>query len=189
MNMIWLGIFSGIMFGFVIQRVGATNPDKMARAHLMLEPQIPQFMLAAVLFSAVGLWGLQSVDVGRTVILPTSIVATGLAGILFGIGWGVSGYCPGTTWAAAGEGRLDAIFALLGGLCGTAAFAHLHEKLIPKLYMPTNLGPLHLHDWVTHPALAVGILVAAFVAGIWVVGRLWGASRKEPETPSVNAVQ
>jgi uncharacterized membrane protein YedE/YeeE len=174
MSVVWLGLFSGIAFGFVIQRVGATNPDKMARAHLMIEPQIPQFMLAAVIFSAMGLLGLQAFDVGKTVILPTSIVATGLAGILFGIGWGVAGYCPGTTWAAAGEGRMDAVFALLGGLCGTAVFAHLHERLVPVLYMPTNLGPLTLHNWVTHPAVAVFLLAAAFTAGIWAIGRLWG---------------
>ena len=57
---IWLGLFSGIAFGFVIQRVGATNADKMARAHLMLEPGIPQFMLLAVallvVFDAVATW-------------------------------------------------------------------------------------------------------------------------------------
>jgi uncharacterized membrane protein YedE/YeeE len=176
MNMVWIGLFSGIAFGFIIQRVGATNPDKMARAHLMIEPQIPQFMLAAVIFSAIGLMVLQSVDIGRTVILPTSILATGFAGILFGVGWGVAGYCPGTTWAAAGEGRMDAIFALLGGFCGTALFAHLHEWLIPALYMPTNLGSLRLQDWVTEPVFALALRVVAFSAGIWTIGRLWGRS-------------
>lgn len=176
MNVVWLGLLSGIAFGFVVQRVGATNPDKMARAHLMMEPEIPQFMLAAVVLSAIGLVGLQAFGVGKTVILPTSIVATGVAGLVFGLGWGLAGYCPGTTWAAAGEGRMDAIFALLGGLTGTAAFAHLHEILIPRLYMPTNLGALTLKDWVTHPALAVALLAALFVGGIWAIGRWWDAS-------------
>ncbi len=182
MNMVWLGLFSGIAFGFVIQRVGATNPDKLARAHLMIEPQIPMFMLAAVIFSALGLFGLQAFDIGRTVILPTSIVATGVAGILFGIGWGVSGYCPGTIWAASGEGRMDAIFALLGGLAGTAVFAHFHERLIPVLYMPTNIGAVTLHDWVTQPAVAVLLLVAILAGGIWGIGRLW---RQESEDEQV----
>ena len=128
MNVVWLGLFSGIAFGFVIQRVGATNPDKMARAHLMIEPGIPQFMLTAVIFSALGVLGLQAFGVGTTQPLPLSIVATGLAGILFGLGWGVTGYCPGTTWAAAGEGRMDAVFALLGGLAGAAGFAQVQKR-------------------------------------------------------------
>jgi len=170
---IWLGLLSGAAFGFVIQRVGATNPHKMARAHLMIEGNIPRFMLAAVVLSAVGLLGLQAVGVGRTLVLPTSVVATGLAAVLFGIGWGLAGYCPGTTWAAAGEGRMDAVFALLGGLAGTAVFAQFHEILIPALYAPTNVGPITLADWVGGRAAGVGVLAAAFSIAIYLIGRLW----------------
>lgn len=177
MNVVWLGLFSGIAFGFVIQRVGATNPDKMARAHLMIEPQIPQFMLTAVLFSALGLLGLRAFGVGTVNPLPLSIVATGLAGLLFGVGWGATGYCPGTTWAAAGEGRMDAVFALLGGLAGSAGFAHVHETLIPRLYLPSNQGPVTLYDWVTQPALAAILLVAVFGGGVVAIGKLWGRTR------------
>lgn len=173
-SQIWLGLASGIGFGFVIQRVGATNPEKMARAHLMLDPDIPRFMLMAIALSAVGLIGLQASNVGRTLIIPTSLVATSVAGILFGIGWGFCGYCPGTTWAAAGEGRMDAVFALLGGLAGTVLFAHLHEMLIPLLYAPTNIGPITLSDWFHNRVLATGVLVLVFSTLIWIVGRIWG---------------
>lgn len=173
MNEILLGLFSGVAFGFVIQRAGATNPDKMARGHLMLDPAIPQMMLLAVAFSAVGLVGLQAVEVGRTSVLPISLVATGLAGILFGIGWGLAGYCPGTCWASVGEGRMDAVFAFLGGIAGTAFFAHFHEQLIPLLYMPTNLGKITLSDLVGNTVLALVILVIVLVTGIWLIGRIW----------------
>ena len=161
-------------FGFVIQRVGATDPDKMARAHLMRESAIPKFMVLAVALSAAGLLGLQSAGVGRTMVLPTSLVATGLAAVIFGIGWGISGYCPGTTWAAAGEGRVDAIAALLGGLCGTALFAHLHEVLVPLLYAPTNLGPITLAAWMGSRPLAVAVLCGGFGPAIWGIHKAWG---------------
>ena len=174
MTEIWLGLFSGIAFGFVIQRIGATNPDKMAKAHLMLESPIPRFMLLAVALSAVGLLGLQAADIGRTMIHPTSLVATGLGGVIFGIGWGLTGYCPGTCWAAAGEGRMDAIFAFLGGLAGAAVFAHWHESLIPALYMPTNKGRLTLDTWLGSEPVAVGVLVVGLGIAVWIVGRVWG---------------
>ncbi|ACV69118.1 YeeE/YedE thiosulfate transporter family protein [Desulfohalobium retbaense] len=173
MSEIWLGLFSGIAFGFVIQRVGATNPDKMAKAHLMVESGIPRFMLLAVALSAIGLLGLQAADVGRTMIHPTSLVATGVAGVIFGVGWGLAGYCPGTCWAAAGEGRMDAIFAFLGGLAGAAAFAHVHETLIPTLYMPTNVGQITLAEVFGSPGLAVGILAVGLGICIWLIGLLW----------------
>ncbi|MFP4349860.1 MAG: DUF6691 family protein [Thermodesulfobacteriota bacterium] len=170
---IWLGLFSGIAFGFVIQRVGATNANVMARAHLMIDSNIPKFMLAAVALSAVGLFGLQAVDVGRTLILPTSIVATGLAAIIFGIGWGLAGYCPGTAWAAVGEGRMDAIFALLGGLAGAAVFAQFHEQLVPLLYDPTNVGQISLADWLGGQSVAVGVIAIGFGLCVWGIGKIW----------------
>lgn len=168
-----LGLCSGIAFGFVIQRVGATDPNRMTRAHLMLDPDIPRFMLAAVALSAVGLFGLQAAGVGRTMVLPTSLVATGLAAVLFGIGWGLCGYCPGTTWAAVGEGRMDAVFALLGGLAGAAVFAQAHERLIPLLYDPTNLGQLTVTDATGSHPLALVLVVLAMGGGIVLIGRLW----------------
>jgi uncharacterized membrane protein YedE/YeeE len=171
---IWLGLFSGIAFGFVIQRVGATNPNKMARAHLMMDPGIPRFMVLTVALSALGLLGLQATGEPRTVILPTSILATGIAAIIFGIGWGLIGYCPGTCWAAAGEGRMDAVFTLLGGLVGTAVFAQLHEVLVPILYLPTSIGPLTLSDWFGNRTVGAWVLAVGFAICIWVIGKLWG---------------
>lgn len=177
-QVIWLGLFSGIAFGFVIQRVGATSADKMARSHLMLDGDIPRFMLMAVILSAVGLVGLQLSGIDNTRILPTSYVATGLAGILFGLGWGICGYCPGTTWAAAGEGRMDAIFALLGGLAGTAIFSQFHEVLIPTLYGPTNIGQIALGDIFGSKIVGLAVLIILFSIGIWLIGKLWGNERR-----------
>lgn len=169
-----LGLFSGIAFGFVIQRMGASNADRMARAHLMIESDIPKFMLMTVAISALGLYGLQSVGVGRTLILPTSILATGIAAVIFGIGWGISGYCPGTIWAAVGEGRMDAVFAMLGGLCGAGLFAHFHETLIPLLYAPTNVGKQTLKTWISPDFLAAVVLFIGFSLSVWAIHRLWG---------------
>ena len=179
MTNIWLGLFSGIAVGFVIQRIGATDAHRMARSHLMLDADIPRFMLLTVALSAVGLFGLQAVGVGRILPLPTSIVATGLAAIIFGIGWGLSGYCPGTMWAAAGEGRMDAVFALLGGLAGTALFAQLHETLIPLLYDPTNVGQITLTDLFGNYGVAVAVLVVGLGLGIWAIGMLWAVDGHE----------
>lgn len=174
---IWIGLFSGIAFGFVIQRVGASNADKMAKAHLMMEGDIPRFMLMAVVLSAVGLFGLQAVGIDNTRVLPTSLVATGLAAVIFGIGWGVCGYCPGTTWAAVGEGRMDAVFALFGGLAGAAFFGQFHEQLIPLLYGPTNIGQITLGDWFGGELRGLAVLVVLFSICIWLIGRLWRNTR------------
>lgn len=174
MTAVVLGLLSGIVFGYVITRVGATNPDKMARAHLMIDPSIPKFMMTAVIVAAIGLTGLVAVGRADLSVLPTSLVATGLAGVIFGIGWGLAGYCPGTTWAAVGEGRMDAVFALLGGLAGTAVFAHFHANLIPVFYGPTNVGKLTLMDLFGGSRIAATVvLVVIFAVSVWAIGKLW----------------
>lgn len=172
--MFFLVFFQVFFFGFIIQRIGATNPHKMAKAHLMKDPAIPQFMLLAIVFSAIGLFGLQATGIDKTVILPTSLVATSLAAIIFGMGWGLAGYCPGTCWAAMGEGRMDAVFAFFGGLLGTAIFAHFHEWIIPRLYMPTNIGRLTLADIAGNKYIGLIILLILFIGGVWTINKYWG---------------
>jgi P-type Cu2+ transporter len=180
MTQIGLGLFSGIAFGFVIQRIGATDAHRMARSHLMLDADIPRFMLLAVALSAIGLFGLQAVGVGRVLPLPTSIVATGLSAVIFGIGWGLAGYCPGTTWAAVGEGRMDAVFALLGGITGAALFAQLHETLIPVLYDPTNVGQITMVDLFDNYAVGTVVVVIVLGSAIRAIGKIWGSGKAVP---------
>jgi len=65
------------------------------------------------------------------------------------------------------------LFAMLGGLAGTALFAHLHERLIPLLYDPTNLGPVTVTAIVGHPAVALIVVLSAFAAAIILIGKVW----------------
>jgi len=53
-----------------------------------------------------------------------------LGGLIFGAGFALLGYCPGTVVAAAGTGALD---ALLGGIPGTIIGAALFAQLYPEL--------------------------------------------------------
>lgn len=179
MTEVWLGILSGAAFGFIIQRVGATDPEEMALGHLMQDSRIPRFMLLAVTFAAVGLFFLQTAGVGRTVILPLTIGGILVGGTLFGLGWGMAGYCPGTCWAAVGEGRMDAVFALLGGLAGTAAFAHLHPWIVPAVYAPSNMGQLTMADLFGSRLAGLGVEVAGLVFAVWLIGKIW---RHGPES-------
>jgi len=71
---------------------------------------------------------------------------------------------------------MDAIFALLGGLTGTALFAQWHETLIPILYDPTNVGQITLTDLFGNYGIAVAVLVVGLGLCIWVIGKLWGTT-------------
>ena len=55
-----------------------------------------------------------------------------VGGLLLGVGITLAGACPGTTLAQIGAGYRDALFTLLGGLCGAVAFSQ------PALSRPSS---------------------------------------------------
>ncbi|MCK0142163.1 DUF6691 family protein [Aliiroseovarius sp. F20344] len=119
-----LALIIGAAFGFVLDRIGATNPTVLIR---MLSLRSLGLMKAILLAIGVGsilmfvgqIAGL--VDVGHMSV-KTAYVGVFVGGLLLGAGWALSGFCPGTGVAAAATGRKDALFFILGGLLGAAAY-------------------------------------------------------------------
>jgi uncharacterized membrane protein YedE/YeeE len=92
-----------------------------------------------------------------------------VGGLLFGLGWAVMGFCPGTSVGAVAEGRWHALFAIAGMLAGAALYAEAYAGLEKSLLAVGNLGKLTLPGvlgmsaWAVIPALgAVFILVFVF---------------------------
>ena len=50
-------------------------------------------------------------------------------GTVFGLGWAVSGACPGPLFAVVGAGTLSFLLAIAGALLGTFTYAHFRPKL------------------------------------------------------------
>jgi hypothetical protein len=59
-----------------------------------------------------------------------------LGGAIFGVGWSLTGMCPGPIFVNAGEGKLYALGALAGAVVGAALFSMLYERLVPALRLP-----------------------------------------------------
>lgn len=121
---ILLAIVIGVSFGAVLDRVGATNPTWVGK---MLS--LKNLGLAKTILMAIGVGGVLMfagqmaglVDVGHMSV-KTAYIGVLIGGILFGAGWAISGYCPGTGVCAAATGRKDAMFFIAGGLLGAAAY-------------------------------------------------------------------
>ncbi len=52
-----------------------------------------------------------------------------IGGTLFGLGWGLSGTCPGPIYALLGYGASGAIVVLVAALLGTRTYAAIFHKL------------------------------------------------------------
>jgi uncharacterized membrane protein YedE/YeeE len=54
---------------------------------------------------------------------------TWLGGLIFGVGWAVTGACPGPIFAQIGSGSAAAVVLLLAALAGTWTYSALRDKL------------------------------------------------------------
>lgn len=149
------GLLIGIGMGALIQRVRASSPAMIA-SNLRLEHlAIIKFMALTIAVGAVGAAVLGLFVPMHVDIKPTYVLGVLGGGLIFGVGFALAGYCPGTCVVGAAEGRKDAVFTLLGGLVGAFAFTLAYPLLAPLLVAPLNFGKLTLPEVFHAPALAV----------------------------------
>tara|TARA_B100000579_G_C22736282_1_gene806827 strand:- start:639 stop:1082 length:444 start_codon:yes stop_codon:yes gene_type:complete len=141
MNFLMLTLL-GLVFGFVLSRSGASDYDYIQRMFLFEDLQLYGIIGAAVLLTLPGLWLIKSYGKtasGEPLVIPPKPVHRGniLGGILFGVGWSITGMCPGPILVNLGEGKLYALSALAGALLGAYALGALYTLLEKPLGMPS----------------------------------------------------
>jgi uncharacterized protein len=144
MNILLWGLVTGVLFGFLLQKARVLRYDKQLGALRLIDMTIVKFMLSTVLVGMVGIYLLG--DLGLVVLKPKAAVlgANIIGGLIFGVGWGLVGYCPGTSLGALGEGRWDAIWAILGMIFGAGLFAEVYPGLKRTVMVWGDLGKITL---------------------------------------------
>jgi len=159
------GLITGILFGILLQRAEVLRYDKQVGALRLMDMTIFKFMLSAIVVGAVGIYLLRDLGLIELSLKGTSIGAQMLGGSLFGIGWAILGYCPGTAGGALGEGRTDALWGILGMLAGGGLYAWAYpwmkSAVIPigdfgKITVPQALG---INHWIFIAAFAVVVVL------------------------------
>ena len=162
MNTLLYGLITGIAFGFFLQKGRVLRYDKQLGALRFKDFTIIKFMLSHIIVAMVGVYFLYDLGLVKLAIKPTILGGVIIGGLLFGIGWGLVGYCPGTSLGALGEGRWDAIWAIAGMLVGAGLFAEAYPLMqstilkwgdYGKITIPQVLGVNH---W---PVIAVIIIL------------------------------
>jgi uncharacterized membrane protein YedE/YeeE len=132
----------GTAFGLVLSRSGAADYNYIQKMFLFESFQLYGIMGSAIAVLLPGLWCLKRL--GRTATgAPLEVKAKPrhpgnlVGGVLFGVGWSMTGMCPGPILVNIGEGKLYALGALAGVLVGATLFGLLYERLAPPLHLPT----------------------------------------------------
>jgi uncharacterized protein len=162
----WLGLITGICFGALLQQGRVLRFEKQVGAMLLRDMTILKFMMSAILVGMIGIHLLAGMEIVALRPKATVLGALIVGGALFGAGWAVMGFCPGTSVGAVGEGRWHALWAIAGMVAGAAlyaeAYAHLEQNLLVwgdfgKITLPGSLG---MSPWFVIPGVgAVFLLV------------------------------
>jgi len=118
-------LLAGIFFGFVLSRSGASDYNYIYYMFTGENLKLALLMGTAIVVGAIGMMvlkalGNKDIQGGEIAINRKPLNKnTVIGGILFGVGWAVSGACPGTVLVQIGEGKVLGLFTFLGMLFGT----------------------------------------------------------------------
>ena len=169
-----VAVIIGFFFGLFLERGGLGNPHKLTGVFYLRDFAVPKAMFSAIVVACGGLFVLGEIillDISKMWIVPTFFWPQIVGGFLFGLGYLVAGYCPGTAVAAVGSGRFDALVTILGMVVGSLLFAIIYPAL-ESFYMSYAMGPvtlpglLGLNHWIVI-ALVVLLAGGMFYAIEW----------------------
>ncbi|EED36609.1 YeeE/YedE family protein [Luminiphilus syltensis NOR5-1B] len=166
---LFIGFLIGCAFGAILFLGGATSYRRILGTLLLKDLWIIKLMATAIGVGTIGIYALDFVGLANLSVKPVYIGGVALGGLIFGIGWAVSGYCPGTCVVGSAEGKTDAMATLAGGLVGALLFALAIPLLSGALIEPLSFGAVTMPDllgisgiWLALP-FGAALLMVAFV--------------------------
>lgn len=178
----------GAAFGWLLQRAGLSRYERIVGIYRFRDLAVLKFLLSALVTAAVGVHALQVLGLAAAVPVPVTYAWGNLAGgVVFGVGMALSGFCPGTVAAGAGEGRLDYLVpGALGLFTGAVVYGLAYERIMPALSRLARLGEatipgaLHVEPWLVILIFAEVVTVVFYA----LTPRVIPSSRRSPSRAS-----
>lgn len=155
-------VLLGFGFGFFLEKGGFGNSRVLAGQWYGYNFAVLRVMFTAVVTAMLGLFGLyyagvvnlELVHINETFLWPQIV-----GGVIFGFGFVIGQFCPGTAFVGAVTGKIDAMVYVAGFLGGAILFG-FGFPLFARFYESSKMGRVFLFDWLHVPA---GIVVFAVV--------------------------
>ncbi len=164
-----IGFGVGIVFGFLLQKGGVTKYDILIGQLLLTDFTVFKIMLSAVVTGMIGVYLLRDLGLAQLHPKPGSLGSSAIGGLIFGVGFGLLGYCPGTLVGAIGQGSLDALLGgFIGILMGVGLFSELFLGLDRSILNKGHFGEITLPQW-----LKVNHWLVIFPLAIGIIGLLF----------------
>jgi uncharacterized membrane protein YedE/YeeE len=170
MNTLIIGFLIGCAFGAILYLGGATSYRRILGTLLLKDMWIIKLMATAIGVGSLGVYLLDLGNLANMSIKPAYIWGVAIGGVIFGVGWALSGYCPGTCVVGASEGKRDAMFTLFGALVGAFLFSLAYPVIETTLLQNANFGSVTMEGlfgisgiYIAIPFSAALIFLSFFV--------------------------
>lgn len=160
-------VLLGIGFGFFLEKAGFGNAKTLAGQWYGYNFAVLRVMFTAILVAMVGLFGLRYlgvVDFNQVYVNETFLWPQLVGGVIFGFGFVIGQYCPGTAIVACATGKYDAMAFMGGFFAGIVGFMFAFP-LFSRFYNTGNMGRVLLPDALHIPAGFVVLAVVVIALG------------------------
>jgi uncharacterized membrane protein YedE/YeeE len=154
MSAVITGLCIGALFGAALVLAALADPDKIIGTLRLKDFHAMRTIILFVLVGMLGTWILELAGVAHLDVKPAAIVSVFLGGALLGIGFGMTGFCPGTGLACAASGRLDALVTVIGMFAGALVFILIHPAIVVPIEKIANFGKITLPQLTSTPRAA-----------------------------------
>lgn len=165
-----LGIAFGVVFGFLLQKGGVAKYHVLIGQLLLADFTVLKIMMSAVVVGALGIHFMHRAGLVQLHIKPTRYASNAIGGLVFGVGFALSAYCPGTGAAALGQGNFDAISMMVGMFAGSYIFAEASGWIARHIDPIGDRGKITLPDVLrlnrTLVVLGTVTLICGFLVAI-----------------------
>ena len=158
----------GIGFGFFLEKAGFGSAKTLAGQWYGYNFAVLRVMFTAIVVAMLGLFGLSAlgvVDFELVYVNDTFLLPQLVGGLIFGFGFVIGQYCPGTAIVACATGKYDAMTFLGGFFVGVALFA-LGFPLLERFYGMSSMGRVTLPEYFHLSAgwVVLGVVLMALGA-------------------------
>lgn len=128
-------ILTGIVFGIVLTKADVISWFRIHDMFLFKEAHMYLIICSAIATAAVSVllinhFKIKTLD-KKEIIIEKKVLNKGtlIGGIMFGLGWAITGACPGPIFAQIGFGEWAAIVTLIGAVLGAYSYSITKSKL------------------------------------------------------------
>lgn len=169
MALLGLGLVFGFAFGFLLQKGGVGTYHILIGQLLFQDWTVAKIMVTAIIVGMIGIFTLNHFGKVTLHTKPTKLASNIVGGLVFGAGFALAGYCPGTAAAAVGQGSWDALFAMAGLVVGSWVFAEKSDTLKQSIEKVGDFGKLTFFDVLPLPKSAVIMLAVVLLTGFLII--------------------